>query len=559
MAGTRITVSTQGGSYSAYLAKPAAGKGPGVVVIQEIFGVNKVMRDIADDLAAQGYIALVPDLFWRQQPGIELTDKTEAEWARAFELYKGFNVDLGIVDIQSAIKTLRAMPGCSGKVGSVGYCLGGLLAYLTACRTDADVSVGYYGVGIEGKLAEAANIKGALLLHIAAADDYCKPDAQAKIKEALRGNPHVAIHGYAGMGHAFARIGGQHYNKTAADTANGRTYAAFALHLAGGSTKTTHAFRMHRAGGPEVMQWEEVPLPAPGKGEITVRHTAVGLNFIDTYYRSGLYPSAMPMGIGMEAAGVIEAVGPGVKGFKAGQRVVYCRDIGAYAEKRTMSAERVVALPDGIDDKSAAAMLLKGMTVEYLLRRTYPCKKGQIVLFHAAAGGVGLIFGQWAKAIGVKAIGVVGSPAKAKLAKAHGFAWTIDTSVTKDWVAEVKRITKGAGVPVVYDSVGKDSWAGSIECLAPMGTMVSFGNASGPVPPVPLTQLKGSLFVTRPSLMAYTASRADLEASSKALFQMVKSGKVKIRVNQTYKLTDAPQAHRDLESRKTTGSTVMIP
>lgn len=309
------------------------------------------------------------------------------------------------------------------------------------------------------------------------------------------------------------------------------------------------------------MKWEEVKLGKPKKGQALIRHTAIGLNYVDTYQRSGMYPMPMPSGLGMEAAGVVEAVGAGVKHVKPGDRVAYGSGApGAYSEARNMDAAVLVKIPRGISDEAAAAMMLKGMTVEYLIRRTYPAKKGQTVLFHAAAGGVGLIAGQWLNALGVRAIGTAGSPAKVKLAKAHGYAEVIDYT-KKDFAKEVARLTKNEGVPVVYDSIGKSTWDGSLDCLQPRGYMVSFGNASGPVNSFApgILGAKGSLYLTRPSLGAYTANRKELEACSKALFAMVVSGKVKIEINQTYALKDVKQAHKDLESRKTTGSTVLIP
>ena len=321
-----------------------------------------------------------------------------------------------------------------------------------------------------------------------------------------------------------------------------------------------NAIRIAKQGGPEVMEWQPMEVGEPGQGQILIRHTAVGLNYIDTYQRSGLYPLQLPTALGMEAAGVVEAVGPGVTGLKNGDRVAYSSILGSYSEKRVAPAEKVVKIPDGISDQQAAAMMLKGMTVEYLLCRTFPVQKGQTVLFHAAAGGVGLIAGQWLKAIGANAIGTAGGPAKCELAKAHGYAHVVDYT-KQDFVAEVKKLTDGKGVPVVYDSIGKDTWDRSLDCLAPRGMMVSFGNASGAVTsfnPGLLAQ-KGSLFLTRPSLMSYTATREDLELSSGRLFDMVKSGKVKIEINQTYPLKDAVKAHRDLEGRKTTGSTVLLP
>jgi len=321
------------------------------------------------------------------------------------------------------------------------------------------------------------------------------------------------------------------------------------------------AVQIKQAGGPEVMEYTDIEVGKPGAGEVRIRHTAIGLNFIDIYTRSGLYPVPMPNAIGREGAGVVLEIGPKVKGFKKGDRVAYCGSgPGAYAEERVLPASLLLKVPNGINDNQAAAMMLKGMTTEYLIRRTYKCKKGDIVLFHAAAGGVGLLFGQWAKALGVKAIGTVSSPEKAAIAKKHGYHWVIDYS-KEDVVARVKEITKGKGVPVVYDGVGKDTWDVSLKSLAPLGMLVSFGNASGPVPPVSPAVLGGNLsaFLTRPSLGAYTSTRKDLEGSAKALFKMVKSGKVKISIDQTYALKDAAQAHRDLESRKTTGQTVLIP
>lgn len=321
------------------------------------------------------------------------------------------------------------------------------------------------------------------------------------------------------------------------------------------------AIRIHKTGGPEVLTWEEVALDKPGAGQILVRNGAVGLNYIDVYHRTGLYPVTYPSGIGLEGAGTIEAVGPGVTDLKPGDRVAYASaPLGAYSEARLMPADKVVRVPDTISDRDAAAMMLQGMTVEYLVRRTYPIKRGDTVLIHAAAGGVGLIFCQWAKHLGATVIGTVGSDDKAKLAKAHGCDHAI-IYTREDFAKRVKEITGGAGLPVVYDSIGKDTFEGSLDCLRPRGLMVSFGNASGPVAPFSPAILgaKGSLYLTRPSLVAYTATRAELVESAKALFDVVTSGVVKIAVNQTYPLKDAAQAHRDLEARKTTGSTVLIP
>jgi NADPH2:quinone reductase len=321
------------------------------------------------------------------------------------------------------------------------------------------------------------------------------------------------------------------------------------------------AVRFHKTGGPEVLVYEDVQVGDPGPGQARVRHTAVGLNFIDTYHRGGLYPLPLPSGVGSEAAGVVEAVGQGVAHVKAGDRVAYAGGApGSYSELRVMPADRLVKIPDGITDQQAAAMMLKGLTVWYLIRRTYRVEKGETVLFHAAAGGVGLIACQWLNALGVTVIGTVGSDEKAKVARAHGCSHTI-VYTRENFVDRVKEITGGRKVPVVYDSVGKDTYMGSLDCLMPRGLLAVFGNGSGPVPAFDLALLaaKGSLYVTRPTLMTYTARREDLEAGAKELFDMVKSGKVKIEINQTYKLADAAQAHRDLEGRKTTGSTVLLP
>jgi len=322
-----------------------------------------------------------------------------------------------------------------------------------------------------------------------------------------------------------------------------------------------NVIRFHKPGPASVLKWEKAELGRPKAGEALVRHAAIGLNYIDTYQRSGLYPLAMPSGAGTEAAGVVEAVGRGVKHVKPGDRVAYAGGpVGAYSEARIMPAARLIKLPRGISDEQAAAMMLKGMTTEYLLCRTYPVKKGETVLFHAAAGGVGLIAGQWLKALGAVAIGTAGGAAKCRLAKAHGYAHVIDYT-KQNFVEQVKRLTKGQGVPVVYDSVGKSTWDGSLDCLAPRGVLVSFGNASGAVASFApgVLAAKGSLYLTRPSLITYTASRKDLELSARRLFAMVTSGKVKIEVNQRYPLKQAAKAHRDLEGRKTTGSTVLIP
>jgi len=323
----------------------------------------------------------------------------------------------------------------------------------------------------------------------------------------------------------------------------------------------THAIRFHQTGGPEVLRWEEVALADLKPNEARVRHHAVGLNFIDIYHRSGAYPLPLPSGIGLEGAGVIEAVGSAVVELAAGDRVAYAGGpLGAYAEIRNIPADRLVKLPDAISFKDAASMMLKGITAQYLLRRTYPVQAGNTILIHAAAGGVGLIVCQWAKALGATVIGTVGDEAKAELARAHGCDHTIVYS-REDFTARVKEITGGTGVPVVYDSIGKDTFMASLDCLQPFGMMVSFGSASGPVPPFDINQLapKGSLFLTRPTIGTYTAKRADLLQSAGELFTMVSSGKVRIEVNQTYALKEAPQAHVDLAGRKTTGSTVLLP
>jgi NADPH2:quinone reductase len=321
------------------------------------------------------------------------------------------------------------------------------------------------------------------------------------------------------------------------------------------------AIRIHQPGGPEVLRLEDVDVGAPGEGEARIRQTAVGINYIDTSHRTGLYPLPMPTGIGLEGAGMVEAVGPGVSDLKPGDRVAYAGGpVGAYADLRLMPADRLVKVPDGISDQQAAGMMLKGMTSEYLIRRTFPVKAGDTVLFHAAAGGVGLIACQWLKALGAHVIGTVGSDEKAALAKAHGCEFPV-VYTREDFVARVKEITGGRGVPVVYDSVGKDTFARSLDCLRPRGMMVLFGAASGPVPPFDSQTLaqKGSLFLTRPTLFAYTASREDLVTSATSLFEAVGSGQVKIEVSRTYPLADAQQAHRDLESRKTTGSLLLLP
>jgi NADPH2:quinone reductase len=315
-------------------------------------------------------------------------------------------------------------------------------------------------------------------------------------------------------------------------------------------------------GGPDVLHWKEIPVSSPGPGETLVRQTAVGVNFIDVYHRRGLYPlPSLPAGIGSEAAGRVEAVGPGVTEVAVGDRVAYAGGpTGAYCEARVVPAHRLVKLPDGISDPQAAAMMLKGMTAEYLLRRAFTVKPGDTILFHAAAGGVGMIACQWAKQFGATVIGTVGNRKKAATASAHGCDRVIVTG-EEDFVARVREITRGEGVPVVYDSVGKDTFMRSLDCLRPRGMLVSFGQSSGMVPPLDITVLsaKGSLFLTRPSLMHYTAKREELLSCASALFDAVLHDGVKIEIGQTYSLQDAAKAHADLEARKTTGSTVLIP
>lgn len=322
----------------------------------------------------------------------------------------------------------------------------------------------------------------------------------------------------------------------------------------------TKAIRIHANGGPEVMVWEDVPTPEPGPNEALVKHEAIGLNFIDVYFRTGLYKApTMPLVIGQEGAGTVLAVGANVTNVAAGDRVAYAGPLGGYISERTIPADRLVKLPDNIDFKTGAAMMLQGMTACYLVRRTYKVKAGDTIVVHAAAGGVGLILCQWAKHIGATVIGVVSNEEKAALARANGAAHTVIGHAKL--ADEVKRITGGAGVPVVYDSVGKDTFMPSLDCLAPLGLMASYGNASGPVPPIDLGILaaKGSLFLTRPTLNTYVAKRSDLEMTANDLFDVVGSGAVKIQVNQTYPLREAAAAHIALEARKTTGSTVLLP
>jgi len=323
----------------------------------------------------------------------------------------------------------------------------------------------------------------------------------------------------------------------------------------------TNAIRVHKQGGPEEMKWEEVGLPTIKEGEVLIKHTAIGLNYIDTYHRSGLYPMPVPLTLGIEGAGIIEEVGENVNDLKVGNRVAYASPpTGSYAEAKVMPAARLVKIPDNISDEIAAAIMLKGMTVEYLVRRTYNVKAGQTVLFHAAAGGVGLIACQWLKAIGATTIGTVGSEEKAALAKANGCDHTI-LYRKENFVDKVKEITNGKGVPVVYDGIGKDTFVQGFDCLSPLGLMVIFGNASGNAPPLEtgILAAKGSLYVTRPTLMTYNAKREDLVDSAQQLFNMVGSGKINITINARYALKDAAQAHKDLESRKTTGSTLLMP
>jgi NADPH2:quinone reductase len=320
------------------------------------------------------------------------------------------------------------------------------------------------------------------------------------------------------------------------------------------------AIRYHKQGGPEVLQYDDVTVGDPGPGQARIRHTAIGVNFVDTYQRSGLYPMQLPAVAGNEGAGVVEALGSGVTDLKAGDRVAYTGLPGSYCEGRVVPADRLVKLPQGISDEQAASMLLKGLTVHYLIFSTYAVKKGETVLWHAAAGGVGLIACQWLKALGVTVIGTAGSDEKCALAKAHGAEHVINYS-KENFVERVNAITGGKKVPVVYDGVGKLTWEGSLDCLRPRGLIASFGNASGPVAPVNLGILsaKGSLYVTRPTLGTHIASRADLVERSNALFEVVKSGKVKIETTGRYKLADAANAHRDLEGRKTTGSIILQP
>jgi NADPH2:quinone reductase len=323
----------------------------------------------------------------------------------------------------------------------------------------------------------------------------------------------------------------------------------------------THGILIRSTGGPDVMEWAAVDVPAPAAGEVRIRHTAVGVNFIDVYDRTGLYPMPLPGRLGREAAGVVDAVGAGVRSLRVGQRVAYTSTVpGSYAEFRNMPADRVVRLPDSISDEQGAAMMLKGLTAQYLLRRTYRVRRGETILVHAAAGGVGLILVQWAKRLGATVIAVVGSQSKAELVRRYGADHVI-LSPGEDLAARVRELTGGEGVPVVYDSVGKDTFQASLDCLRRLGTMVTYGNASGPVPPFAPLELsrRGSLFITRPTLFHYIATRAELQKAARDLFQVVEEGAVEIVMGQTYPLREAAQAHADLESRRTVGSTVLLP
>jgi NADPH2:quinone reductase len=321
------------------------------------------------------------------------------------------------------------------------------------------------------------------------------------------------------------------------------------------------AIRFDNTGGPEVLELQDIDLPQPAPGQVRVKHSAIGVNFIDTYHRSGLYPVPLPSGIGLEAAGEVDALGDGVTSLKLGDRVGYCTGpLGAYAEANNVPADRVVKLPDGVSDEVAAAALLKGMTAQYLLKRTFPVKRGDTILFHAAAGGVGLIACQWASDLGVKVIGTVGSDVKIELARSHGCTYVLNTR-KDDWVKRVREITEGKGVPVVYDSIGKDTWSGSLDCLSVRGFMVSFGNSSGAVPAFEpgVLSAKGSLYLTRPTLMHYTRTAHELQETADDLFAVIASGAVKISINQRFKLADARAAHEALHSRATTGATILTP
>jgi NADPH2:quinone reductase len=321
------------------------------------------------------------------------------------------------------------------------------------------------------------------------------------------------------------------------------------------------AIRFEKTGGPEVLEYKDYDLPAPGPGQVRIRHTAIGVNFIDIYHRSGLYPLPMPSGLGSEAAGVIEQIGQGVTGFKMGERVGYCSGaIGSYAEANNVAVEKVVKLPDGVSDEVAAASMLKGMTAQYLLRRTYRVKSGETIVFHSAAGGVGQIACQWAKHLGATVIGSTTSPDKVELARENGCAFVLNTREA-GWEKKVREITGGAGVPAVYDSIGKDTFEASLDCLHQRGLMVSFGNSSGPVTPFPLGILatKGSLYLTRPTLAHYTRTAQEMQETADDLFAVIKSGAVKVAVNQRVPLKDAAKAQEALANKQTTGATVLIP
>ena len=320
------------------------------------------------------------------------------------------------------------------------------------------------------------------------------------------------------------------------------------------------AIRIHQTGGPEVLKYEDVELPPPGAGQARVKHSAIGVNFIDTYHRSGLYKVPLPAILGSEAAGVVESLGPGVTSLKVGDRVAYAGASGAYAEANNVPADKLVKLPADVSDETAAAALLKGMTAQYLLKRTFAVQKGQTILWHAAAGGVGLIAGQWARHLGVTVIGTVGSDKKIALAKENGCAHVLNLS-KEDWSKRVREITGGEGVPVVYDSVGKETWDGSLDCLATRGFMVTFGNSSGAVPAFEPGILagKGSLYVTRPTLVSYTRNAKELQETADDLFAVIGSGAVKIQINQRFKLAEAARAHEALHSRQTTGATILTP
>ena len=319
----------------------------------------------------------------------------------------------------------------------------------------------------------------------------------------------------------------------------------------------THAIRVLQPGGPEVLKWEEVQIDDPGRGQVRLKQEAVGLNYIDVYHRTGLYPQPLPFTPGVEGAGIVESVGDGVTSVKPGDRVAYAGPIGGYAEERLIDADRLVKIPDSIPTETAASMMLQGMTAHMLLRRVYDVKAGDMILVHAAAGGVGLILCQWAKALGATVIGTVSTDEKAELARSHGCDYPV-IYTRQDFVAEVERITRGAKLPVVYDSVGKDTFLKSLDCLRPRGLMVTYGNASGPPDPIApgILAQKGSLFLTRPTLFSYIAEREELELAAAALFDVVSGGKVRIEIGQRYALKDAAAAHRDLEARKTTGSTI---